>query len=320
MSEVLVLVPGAADAVRSSTFGLLTAARRLGEPSVVLVGPDDPEAVRALGEYGAAKVYVADSPELAEYGSVATAEVLVDLARRLAPAAVLLASTRLSKDVAGIVAVRLGSGVLTDAVDVRPGSRGPVVTQSVFAGTHLVDSEAVRGPVVITLRPNAVDPEPAPVPPAVERVEVTVGEAARRVRVVSRTAKASSGRPDLSEASVVVAGGRGVGSAEGFAVVERLADLLGAAVGATRPVTDEKWCSHEYQIGQTGRTVAPQLYLATGISGAIQHRAGMQGSRTIVAINKDPKAPILAIADLGVVGDHHVVLPRLVEEIERRTQ
>ncbi len=320
MSEVLVLVEGAVDSVRPSTFGLLTAARRLGRPSAVVLGPADAATVQALAEFGAGKVYVADCAELSEFGTAVTVEVLVEIAERTRPVAVLVGSGRLERDVAAAVAVRLGAGIVTDAVDVRPGQSGPVATQSVFAGTLLVDSELVRGPAVITIRPNAIEPEPAPTEAVVENLEVGLAEPGRQARVVSRTPKVSTGRPDLLDASVIVAGGRGVGSAEGFAVLEKLADLLGGAVGATRPVTDDKWCSHECQIGQTGKTVTPQLYLASGISGAIQHRAGMQGSRTIVAINKDPKAPIFSIADLGIVGDHHVVLPQLVAEIERRRQ
>ncbi len=318
MTEILVLVERTATEVRKSTFELLTAARRLGEPSAVLCGAADPDVVEALAAYGAAKVYVADLPEISQFLAVPTAEVLVELARRTQPGAVLIASGPAGKDVAACVAVRLEAGIVTDAVDLRPGPQGPIVTQSVFAASWLVDSEVVRGPAVITVRPNAITPEPAPGAAVVEVVEVAVTDEARHARVVSRTPKASTGRPELVDAPTVIAGGRGIGSPEGFGVVEELADLLAAAVGVTRAATDLEWYPHEFQIGQTGKTVAPQLYIACGISGAIQHRAGMQGSRTIVAINKDPKAPIFSIADFGVVGDLHAVLPRLVAEIEKR--
>jgi electron transfer flavoprotein alpha subunit len=318
VSEVLVLAETSAAGIRKSTFELLTAARRLGEPSVALCGPADPATVRALGDYGARKVYVVDAPEVDQYLAVPKAEILVELARRTHPVAVLVVSGPEGKDIAACVAVRLASGVVTDAVDVRPGPQGPVVTQAVFAGAWIVESEVLRGPAVITVRPNAIVPEPAAGEVALEAFRPTFTDAARRARVVSRTAKAATGRPELVDAAAVVAGGRGVGSTQGFGLVEKLADALGAAVGASRAATDLEWYPHEYQVGQTGKTVAPQLYIASGISGAIQHRAGMQGSRTIVAINKDPKAPIFAIADFGVVGDLHTVLPLLIAEIEKR--
>jgi len=318
VSEVLVIVERSESGVRKPTLELLTLARRLGEPSAVLFGPADDAVVAQLGEYGAVKVYAAADPVVGEYLVVPKVAVVSDLARRVQPAAVLLTSGPEGKDVAGRVAVRLESGVITDAVDVRPGADGVEADQSVVAGEYVATSTIVRGIPVITVMPNAVTPEPAPVTPAVETVAVEA-DLTGAARVVSRSPKAATGRPELADAAVIVSGGRGVGSAEAFGVLERLADTLGAAVGASRAATDEHWYPHEAQIGQTGKTVAPQLYIASGISGAIQHRAGMQGSKTVVAINKDPKAPIFAIADFGVVGDLHAVVPQLIDEIAKRT-
>ena len=182
----------------------------------------------------------------------------------------------------------------------------------------MVKSRVSRGTPVITLRPNSVDAEPAPGAAEEQAVEVAVSDAAKGARIVERVSEQSSTRPELTEASIVVSGGRGLGGGENFAIVEKLADTLGAAVGASRAATDAGWYPHTSQVGQTGVTVSPQLYIAVGISGAIQHRAGMQTSKTIVAINKDPEAPIFEIADYGVVGDLFNVVPQLTEEIAKR--
>ena len=318
MSEVLVLVETTGSTVRTPALELLTLARRLGEPSAVLFGSPDEAVVATLGEHGATTVYAVPAPEAEEFLSLPKAEAVVDLARRLSPVAVLLTSGPEGKDIAARVAVALEAGIITDAVDLEAGDGGVVATQSIVAGRFVATTRVERGPAVVTVRPNSVEPSPAPATPTVETVSLSVTDAARAARVVARSPKESSGRPDLTDAAVVVAGGRGVGSAEGFATVESLADALGAAVGASRTVTDVGWAPHESQIGQTGKTIAPALYVAAGISGAIQHRAGMQSSKTIVAVNKDPKAPIFAIADFGVVGDLHTVLPALTEEIGRR--
>jgi electron transfer flavoprotein alpha subunit len=271
-----------------------------------------------LGEHGATRVYVAADPAIEEHLVAPKVDALVAAVRRAEPAAVLVTSGPEGTEVAARAAVRLDSGIITGAVDVTPGDGGPLVTQSVFSGTWTAQSQVVRGTPVISVRPNAVAPEVAPAKGVVETLDVEVGEASRGARVTRRAPKDHTGRPDLADAAIVVAGGRGMGSAEAFAVLEQLADALGAAVAASRAATDLGWYGHDFQVGQTGKTVAPQLYLAGGISGAIQHRAGMQGSRTIVAINKDPKAPIFGIADFGVVGDVHSVLPALVSEVEKR--
>ncbi|MFE2417136.1 electron transfer flavoprotein subunit alpha/FixB family protein [Streptomyces hokutonensis] len=319
MAEILVLVDHLDGIVRKPTLELLTLARRLGEPSAVFLGPGADTAAEALGRYGAHKVYVVDAPEVGEFLVTPVVDTLTQIAESTDPAAILLPSGPDGKETAARVALRLGSGLITDAVDITVGANGrPVTEQSVFAATYQVTAHVTRGAPVITVKPNATAPEQAPVTPELEKWDVTFGPASAAVQVLSRTPRERGDRPELSEADIVVSGGRGVNGAENFAVIERVADALGAAVGASRAAVDAGWYPHSHQVGQTGTQVSPQLYLAAGISGAIQHRAGMQTSKTIVAVNKDPDAPIFELADYGVVGDLFQVLPQLVEEIERR--
>ena len=316
MDTILVLAELADGQVRKPTLELLTLARRFGEPAVLVFGALADTALQALGDHGAVTVHAVESPDVDAHLVGPKVDALVEVVRQVQPAAVLVTAGPEGTEVAGRVAVRLDSGILTNAVDVVPGEGGPVVTQSASAGAWAVESQVVRGTPIVTVRPNAVVPERAPVKPVVTAVPLAATSSA--ARVVERTAKRTTGRPGLTDARVVVAGGRGMGSSPAFAELERLADALGGAVAASRAATDLGWYGHDFQVGQTGKTVAPQLYLAAGISGAIQHRAGMQGSRAIVAINTDPKAPIFDIADLGVVGDAHAVLPALAAEVERR--
>jgi len=315
MAEILVLVDHLDGAVRKSTTEMLTLARRAGEPSAVFVGSGYDAAAETLAQFGAAKVYVADAPDLSEYLVTPKVELLASLIARTQPAAVLVPSTLEAKEIAARLAIRTGSGLITDAIDV---SAELGTQQSAFAGSYVVDAKVTTGTPIIAVKANAVTPETAPSTPAVEAVAVDLPDSAKQARVVSRSLRKQTGRPDLSEASVVVSGGRGVGGPEGFRVVEELADALGGAVGASRAAVDSGWYPHASQVGQTGKTVSPQLYVAAGISGAIQHRAGMQTSKTIIAINKDGEAPIFEMADFGVVGDLHQVLPALVAEINRR--
>jgi electron transfer flavoprotein alpha subunit len=319
MAEILVLVDAADGAVRKPTLELLTLARRLGSPAAVVCSAGGAEGlVETLGRYGAEKVYVVQATEIDDFLVAPTAEALAQVAREASPAAILVTASADGKEVAARVAVKLDSGVITDAMDVEPGDDGPVATQSAFAASYAVRSTVTRGVPVIAVKPNAVSPEPQEVTPQVQPVSVEFSDAARLARVTERAPRARTGRPELTEASIVVSGGRGLGSGENFALVEKLADALGGAVGASRAAVDAGWYPHAHQVGQTGKTVSPQLYVAAGISGAIQHRAGMQTSKTIVAINKDGEAPIFELADFGVVGDLFTVLPQLTEEVERR--
>jgi electron transfer flavoprotein alpha subunit len=320
MAEVLVLAEHSeAGEVKKVTCELLTAARRLGTPSVVWTGPGAEAGQARLAEFGAQKVYVADSAEFAEYPVAPAAELLAQLVSQVSPAAVLVAGTTEGKEIAGRLAVKTGSGVLTDAVNVTAGADGTAVAeQPNFGGAITVHSVVKAGTPIIAVRPNAISAEPSPGPAGLEPVAFTASDAAKAAKVTEHVVAEKGSRPDLTEAQIVVSGGRGTGSEDGFKIIEKLADALGAAVGASRAVTDAGWYPHQFQVGQTGKTVSPQLYVAVGISGAIQHRAGMQTSKTILAINKDPEAPIFEIADFGVVGDLFTVVPQLLDEIDKK--
>jgi electron transfer flavoprotein alpha subunit len=320
VSEVLVLAETTAAGVRKPTLELLTAARALGEPAAVVFGEASDPSSRSSANTAPPRCMPSAHLRCSDYLSLPKAEAVVQIAsRRANPVAILVTSGPEGKDVAARVAVRLNSGIVPTPP--RPSGRRwhrrrPPRPCSPAVGRPR--SQVVRGPAVITMRPNATSAEAAPASASVENVDVAVSEAAKGAKVTSRDPKVSTGRPELTDAAVVVAGGRGVGSQEGFAVIEQTADALGAAVGASRTVTDQHWAPHELQVGQTGKTVAPSLYLAAGISGAIQHRAGMQSSKTIVVVNKDAKAPLFQMADFGVVGDLHAVLPALIDEVAKR--
>ncbi|MCX4694892.1 electron transfer flavoprotein subunit alpha/FixB family protein [Streptomyces sp. NBC_01408] len=322
MAEVLVYVDHVDGAVRKPTLELLTLARRIGEPVAVALGAGAADTAAVLAEHGAVKVLTADAPEFTEYLVVPKVDALQAAYEAVSAggslAAVLVPSSAEGKEIAARLALRIGSGIITDATDIEAGDEGPVATQAAFAASFTTKSRVSKGTPVITVKPNSAPVEAAPAAGAVEALAVTFGALATGTKVVSRTPRESTGRPELTEAAIVVSGGRGVNGAENFHIIEDLADSLGAAVGASRAAVDAGWYPHSNQVGQTGKSVSPQLYIASGISGAIQHRAGMQTSKTIVAVNKDAEAPIFDLVDYGVVGDLFAVVPQLTEEIKAR--
>jgi electron transfer flavoprotein alpha subunit len=316
MAEILVLVEHQGETVKKVTFEMLTAARAFGEPSAVWAG-DGAEAARdRLAEFGAAKVYVADNPDLTDYVVAPQAELVASLIADHSPAAVLVAGSPTGREVAGRVAIKTGSGILTDVTGLGDGLQGEV---SIFGGAITVQAKVTKGTPLIVIRPNAISAQASPGAAEIVPVEIAVSDAAKGAKITERVEQERGARPELTEASIVVSGGRGMGNAENFGIIEKLADSLGAAVGASRAAVDAGWYPHAFQVGQTGKTVSPQLYIAAGISGAIQHRAGMQTSKTIVVINKDPEAPIFELADFGVVGDLFKVVPQLTEEVTKRS-
>jgi len=308
--------------VSKPTLELLTLARRIGEPSAVFIG-DPGSAAQTLKEYGAEKIYTVDDTDIKDYLVAPKAEVLAQLVEKTSPAAVLIPSGGEGKEIAGRLAVKTGSGLITDASDVQPGDTAnggaPVTTQSVFAGNYTVQAKVTKGTPIITVKPNSTTPEKLADgggAGATEEFTATISEGAKTARITASEPRKASGRPELTEAAIVVAGGRGTGG--NFDAVEGFADAVGGAVGASRAAVDSGWIPHAFQVGQTGKTVSPQLYVANGISGAIQHRAGMQTSKTIVAVNKDEEAPIFELVDFGVVGDLQTVLPAATEQIAKR--
>jgi electron transfer flavoprotein alpha subunit len=308
----LILADHEAGKVAKTAAELATFAKRGGSPLAVLLAPAGQ--ADALGSQLAnteiEKVIAVESDDFARHGIAAMVDALAQIIESQKPSAVLIASSARGKEIAGRLAVRINSGVITDAIDLAADLGA---SQSVFGGSFTVSSRVKTGIPVITLRPSAIEPAATSQTPAIEKVSITISEKAKLVTISNTQPAVKGGRPELTEAKIVISGGRGTNG--DFTQVEAMADLLGAAVGASRAATDAGWYPHTHQVGQTGKTVSPQLYVACGISGAIQHRAGMQTSKTIIAINKDPEAPIFDLADFGVVGDLFAVLPQAREAI-----
>ena len=316
MAEVLVLVDHTDGEVKKTTAELLTIARQFGTPAAVFVGSNVEAARPRLAQFGAEKVYVIDNADVSDYLVAPLAEALAAVVEQSQPAAVLLPATPHNTEAGARLAIKTGSGLVTDAVAVEGSEGALTTTQSVFAGSYTLTGKVKQGTPIITVKPNVVPPSAAQASATVVPVEVSVSDGAKTARITDRKAKEKSGRPELTEAAIVVSGGRGTGG--DFSPVETFADSLGAAVGASRAAVDSGWYPHSSQVGQTGKQVSPQLYVACGISGAIQHRAGMQTSKTIVAINKDEEAPIFELVDFGVVGDLFAVLPQATAAVEAK--
>ncbi len=325
MSELLVLIDHADGAPRKLSLQMLSAAAGLADDagasvSAVWLGPGAADAAETLGAHGATKVYHWDSEDAQGYVTLPQVDALQAAVDASGADTVLFASTNHVKDVASRLAIRVDAGVITDVTGLAVEDGRFVATKEVFGGDLITRSRVAEGKLALLgIASNAYPAEETGGgAPELVALDVTLSDAAKGATVVSVEKQGTSDRPDIGEAAIVVAGGRGLGKEDGFELMEQLADVLGAGVGASRAATDAGWYPHRYQIGQTGRTISPTLYLGSGISGAIQHRAGMQTSQNIVAINKDAEAPIFQIADFGVVGDLYDVVPKLIEELQTR--
>jgi electron transfer flavoprotein alpha subunit len=325
MAELLVLIDHTDGTPRKVSTQMLTAAKQLAEASgdtvsAVWLGEGAADVAETLGSFGAAKLYHWDSADAQGYVTLPQVEALQQALEVSGAEVLLFASSNHVKDVAARLAIRVDAGVITDVTDLEVVDGRLSATKEVFGGDVITKCKVAEGkPQLFGVGANAfVAEESGGGAPELVALDVTLSESATATRVVSVEKQASADRPDIGEAAIVVSGGRGLGEEKGFELIEELADVLGAGVGASRAATDAGWYPHRYQIGQTGRTISPTLYLGSGISGAIQHRAGMQTSQNVVAINKDAEAPIFQIADFGVVGDLYKIVPKLVEELKTR--
>ena len=320
MAKVWVYAETVDGSAQPITLELLTKARSLGEAAAIALGPGAGKAVETLGQYGARKVYVHEDPAFRDVLASPAVDLMAPLIEKEKPDLVLFGMTYDGRDVAARLSARLGAALIANATDVFSRDGAYAIVNPVFGGSLLVTTvPKASPPALVLIRPKAIAAEPAAnsAAPQVEILSHPVDTSKPVARVLRREKQKASG-PRLEDAPVIVSGGRGLGAPENFTMLDELASELGAAVGASRAVVDAGWKPYSFQIGQTGKTVKPTVYIAVGISGAMQHTVGMKGAKTIIAINKDPEAPIFKLADLGVVGDVHKVVPQLIQEIRSR--
>lgn len=300
-----------------SSLEVLSKAATLGRAEAIVLGAQAAQVAPLLGEYGAAKVYVHADPAYDNYLTLPAADTISELLKTHKPDLLLLPTTYDARDIAARLNVRHNLGLITDATDLQYDGDELKVTVPWGGETVVTATHPYGGTGVVLARPKAFSVEKVGGSAEIETLNIALSSASQSIKVLERIEEKSEG-PALEEAGVIVSGGRGLGKAENFKLVEELATALGGAPGATRAIVDAGWLPYSYQIGQTGKTVKPTLYVACGISGAIQHLAGMKGSKFIVAINKDENAPIFSAADLGVVGDALSILPQLTAEVKKR--
>ncbi len=304
-------------ALEKGCLGVLGKAAAIGDAVGVVLGEGAAEVAAGAGAFGASKVYACEAPELASPLPQPRVDALATLVEQVSPDAMLFGASVLSADVASGLAARLDAGLNWDLTDLAVKDGALVGTRPALGDTVLAEVGWKGGPMLGMVRSGTFDPVESGGAAEVESFETTFSDFSTLATLVEQTQEESSG-PSIEDADIIVAGGRGLGSPEGFTMLEELAAALGGAVGATRAVVDAGWYPYSTQVGQTGKTVSPKLYIACGISGAIQHKVGMQGSGTIVAINKDPNAPIFDFCDIGIVGDLHQIVPKLTELVRSR--
>ncbi len=318
MAAVWVFAETVDGAPRPVVLELLTKARQLGEAEAVALGPGASKAVESLGRHGATRIYLNEDQAFRDVLAQPAVDVLAGLIEKRKPSLVLFGMTYDGRDVASRLSARLGAPLIANATDLGPMDGGWAIVTPIFGGTTLVTTVPKGKPALVLVRPKAFAPEAKSASAAqVEPVSAPLDRDRPVARVLKREQEQASG-PRLEDAGIIVSGGRGLGAPENFKILDELAAELGAAIGASRAVVDAGWKPYSFQIGQTGKTVKPTVYLAFGISGAMQHTVGMKAAKTIIAVNKDPEAPIFKIADLGVVGDVHKIVPQLTQEIRAR--